>query len=384
MSLVTHALTPEDLTAQKDRLYASILLRQGVVDVAGGSFEVNEDTGSNLNVRIGSGTVGDKAVVEGDSTADQGNYVVLSQDATDTVTLSAGDSSNPRIDRVGILVQDDEADSSGQSQAILTVVEGTPSSSPSVPAEPDNFLTLALVEVGTGASAVTDSNITDQRVEAPARGQLVDTVYFTSDGSFAKADYPWLREVRVKVQGGGAAGGGAGTTGSGESSVGEGGGGGEYAEGTLPVSALSTSETVTVGGGGSGGTGVGGFGGNSSFGSHISANGGTGGSLFGASSTTRTSTGPAGGTGGSGGDLRIPGSAGEGAIQIGAVPRAGGGGGSVLAGETQRRASAAHGNGFAGSLYGGGGGGAANIASQGTARAGGNGAGGIVIVELYA
>ena len=36
----------------------------------------------------------------------------------------------------------------------------------------------------------------------------VDTVYFTSSGTFTKATYPWLRAIRVKCQGAGGGGGG--------------------------------------------------------------------------------------------------------------------------------------------------------------------------------
>src|SRR5690606_34295960 len=103
------------------------------------------------------------------------------------------------------------------------------------------------------------------------------TVYFTSSGTFTKADYPGLRAVRVKVQAGGGGGGGAAGTSPGEEAAAAGGGGGEYAESFIPASGLSAAETITVGTGGSGGAAgfnIGSTGGDSSFGSHVVAKGG--------------------------------------------------------------------------------------------------------------
>jgi hypothetical protein len=39
-----------------------------------------------------------------------------------------------------------------------------------------------------------------------------EAVYFTSNGTFTKADYPWLRAIRVRLVGGGGGGGGCATT----------------------------------------------------------------------------------------------------------------------------------------------------------------------------
>jgi hypothetical protein len=44
---------------------------------------------------------------------------------------------------------------------------------------------------------------------------LVQTLYYTSSGTFTKASYPWLRAIKVKVQGAGGGGGGCATTAAG-------------------------------------------------------------------------------------------------------------------------------------------------------------------------
>lgn len=227
---------------------------------------------------------------------------------------------------------------------------------------------------------------------APAKGYLYQqTVYFTSSGTFSKSDYPWLRAIRVKVQGGGGGGGGVATTTAGQSAVAGGGNGGVYAESFITdISGLSASVTVTVGVGGAGGAagnnnGV--TGGASSFGAAVVGAGGGGGAgapadsnpnIVGATATTAAGT----------GDLVIPGkSAGQSLKAVGANfdpfrHTSGAGGDSVYG--TGGVGITGNGGGDSGVGKGSGGSGGANGQSQGTARAGGAGAPGIVIVELYA
>jgi hypothetical protein len=218
--------------------------------------------------------------------------------------------------------------------------------------------------------------------------RYVQTVYFTANGTFTKATYPWLRAIRVKAVGAGGGGGGVGATGAGEFVASGGGGGGGYAEKFIDnIAGLSASETVTVGSGGAGGAaGInnGTAGGNSSFGAAVQGNGGAGGSGATPQTFWITTVGGAGG-GGSVGDLIINGGYGGTSNPVNTNGGyAGRGGPSVLGMISQERAawqsSAA---GITGNLYGGGGSGAASGASN-TAKAGGAGAAGIVIVELYA
>ena len=218
--------------------------------------------------------------------------------------------------------------------------------------------------------------------------QYVQTVYFTSSGTFTKATYPWLRAVRVKVQGAGGGSGGTETTGAGEFKASGGGGAGGYGESFILATSLSASETVTVGAGGAGGAAGannGSNGGSSSFGTHVTANGGDG-SSAGTSARTSATFGNAGGQGGTAtGDFTITGSAGgvhfANPDLVSRVP------GAMAFLSTQIVPITAVGSGLAGVTgrdYGGGAGNSANAESQGTARAGGTGGAGIVIVELYA
>ena len=220
----------------------------------------------------------------------------------------------------------------------------------------------------------------------PGTFGLRQVLTFTADGSFTKASYPWLRAVRAKVQAGGGGGGGS-AGGSGEACAGGGGGGG-YAESLVDVDALGASETVTVGAGGAGGAAGnngGGAGGASSFGAHVSAGPGQGGSGS-ESATGNASTGGGAPGGGSVGQVKQWGARGGAGIvadgsNLATRNNHGGQPGSGAPGRIVHGASGgAQIEGEPGPNPGGGGSGARSRVSD---RAGGDGAPGIVIVELY-
>jgi hypothetical protein len=216
---------------------------------------------------------------------------------------------------------------------------------------------------------------------------LKQVVTFTSSGTFTKASYPWLRAVRVRVQGGGGAGGGAQTTASNEGSGGSGGAGGNYSESLITdIAGLSASVSVTVGAGGTGVSAANGnAGGASSFGGIVSANGGNAGQLAARSTVTRHQVGGASATSGSIGDLQLSGDSGMSfyfsAFDFLRGVSANGGNSQIGVGGIARSGA---GDGISGIIYGGGGSGALNPSSNATSRTGGAGADGIVIIELYA
>lgn len=217
------------------------------------------------------------------------------------------------------------------------------------------------------------------------------TVYFTSSGTFTKATYPWLRAIRVRMVGGGGGGGGAATTGAGLVAAASGGGGGAYAESFITdIAGLSASVTVTVGAGGAAGAAganTGSAGGDSSFGAAVSAKGGGGGEAgFANPVPTMGNGGAAGGSGASSvGDLKFSGgNSGTAHNNNAAFPANPPSGASVFSGQVGGTITGSGGSGTAGLIYGGGGSGGLNGQNQATARAGGAGGAGIVIVELFA
>jgi len=213
--------------------------------------------------------------------------------------------------------------------------------------------------------------------------QYLQTVTFTSSGTFSKATYPDARAFRVRVQGAGGGGAGSGITGAGQASVGSGGGAGVYAESFITdIASLAASVTVTIGAGGLRGAGAsnGAAGGQSSFGSLVVAPGA-------GNSSNRTASAPpvlivgANATGGGTGDLLIPGEAGGTGIVAKEGQGDGGAGGNSVFGAGARGAPTGS-DGVDGLGFGSGGSGSANGAST-SAKNGGNGADGIVIVEVF-
>lgn len=217
----------------------------------------------------------------------------------------------------------------------------------------------------------------------PGSMGLRQVLYFDQPGnfSFEKADYPWLANVRVKVQaaGGGAAGAQA-DAGELVATVGAAGGG--YSESFIAASSLGALENITVGAGGTAGDfdTDGGTGGASSFGGFATANGGGGGTV---GMTTGTGAvafsgiaAPLAGVG----QFRTGGGAGGGALRLtGNQGQSGQGGESHLGHGGFQRSS----NGGGGATRGYGSGAAGALARNNTTVEGTAGASGIVIVELY-
>ena len=237
-----------------------------------------------------------------------------------------------------------------------------------------------------GAKADSNPLNHDQGVGGGGGAGYIETVVFTADGNFVKADYPWLTHVRVRVQAAGAAGGGTPATSTSEWAAGGGGGGGGYSEVTIAVADLATSETVQVGVKGTGVSGADGNDGEDSLfgtqGKAIGGFGGTVGNVVATNAFTSKSGGLGGSTGTAIGDLTMDGGAGDSGVgwsQYSIGQDGGSGGESIMGG---RARGGKQDGGSWGLNYGGGGGGSAIYASQ-AATAGAQGGDGVVVVELY-
>jgi hypothetical protein len=198
---------------------------------------------------------------------------------------------------------------------------------------------------------------------------------FTASGTWTKpTNLSGTEMVVVQLWG---AGGGGGSCKNASGGSGGGGGGGAFVEARFRASDLSATETVTIGAGGIAGVGAtptaGGVGGNTTFGSRLTAYGGGGGGYY--------SSGSAAGGGGGGGGAQSAGSVG-GNDQ---AANGGGAGGSPVGGAASVQSAFGGagggnvGNSGAAAFYGGAGGGAGGTsASGGAGGAGwyGGGAGG--------
>jgi hypothetical protein len=214
-------------------------------------------------------------------------------------------------------------------------------------------------------------------------------VYLNSGSPHTWTKPAGLHHIEVEVVGGGGAGGGAQAAASGANSKGSGGGAGGYSRKLILAADLGSSVTVTVGAGGTGVSAANGnAGGNSSFGSHCTANGGGGGVY--AASSTATFAGVRGGVGGTAGtgDIAVAGAVGQNGVGGASLCSSGGGapgpwgGGGVSLNQTSTNQGQA-GNAAASTDWGAGGGGAGTTSTHASSYAGGNGAPGVVVVTEY-
>jgi len=252
-----------------------------------------------------------------------------------------------------------------------------------------------LTQSSASTTYLTESGASETYLNKDVGYFYKQTLYFTSSGTFNKAEYPWLRAIKIRLVGGGGSGAGAGATTSSQGAAGSGGGGGGYAERFYTnINSLNSSITVTVGAGGTvsaGGNGS--TGGVSEFGQsgdawRTRATGGTGGGWN--LGSTSGGTLRQGGQGGSGtnGDLLLSGGPGQMFIVffISAFNSLSGNGGNSFFGGGAVGIAPNINSGADGQagFRGGGGSGGINLGTQANARPGGVGGDGIVIIDLYA
>lgn len=415
-----------EYNAQELRRLQSMHLFPGVSDRVGARQGVRPTGQDVVTVSGTTWTQHDlSAVVYPGLTTVSGPYVV--EKLAESGSLDPADGSNDRLDGLDLQVQDDDEDASGQRQVRVVYVPGTPASTPSPPPVTDTSLRLATILVPAGGTpSPTVATLAQYTVSAggilPLRqgeaapagypGVYVDSggalqrgdgagnftpvaapnsptlVVYDTSGSFDKADFPWARKVRPRVQGAGAGGGGTASTASGEAASGAGGGGGGYAEALIDIADLEPSVTVTIGVGGSGGSpgsNNGSSGASSAFGSHVigeGASGGQGGTNTGGLNVTDGGAGGGGSINTGVGFVRPGGPGHNGSNDQAFVHNHGFGGDAMLG--TGGRTSGVNVGGAGGNGGGNGGGGAGAFASPSQPNlAGGDGADGQIVVEVY-
>lgn len=272
---------------------------------------------------------------------------------------------------------------------------------------------FAVVKTGTGEVAVFEYDAADTTTADNGATVLVsndgnrfkrNSVYsdgggggtptnihlFTASGTYTKP--AGLVRARVTVVGGGGAGGGAVATGSAEASCGGGGGSGAVGVKTLEAAVIGATETITIGAAGAGVAGdAGGDGLATTFtvtgGTNIVAGGGSGGNqLVGAAASINPTAAASAGTA-TGADY-VSGQPGAFGLRASGTQALGGSGGSnpFGAGGFGNRLASVTELGEAGNAglgFGAGGSGGINVGGVASAKAGGNGAPGLVIVEEF-
>lgn len=158
-----------------------ITWRSGVLPSAsyqGAVMDLSITTSSGLNLTVYPGV----CVI---NRAGQGPYLCYNTTAK-TVTVNAGDSTNPRNDIIVARVYD-AAIGDAQTGFAIEVVTGTPAASPVDPTLPAGSIPLRRVRVVANASTLSGSNLTDLRTSTTIPGAMRvllggDPTAMTGDG----------------------------------------------------------------------------------------------------------------------------------------------------------------------------------------------------------
>lgn len=242
---------------------------------------------------------------------------------------------------------------------------------------------------GTSASATTfwRGDGTWATPTGSVSGSLIAVQIFIASGTYTPTS--GMGNCVIQCWGGGGAGGGTPTTGVASSAIGAGGGAGGFSQSYVSAATIGASQSVTIGAGGTGASNTAGTaGGDTSVGAIVIAIGGSGGAVGTGTGVGYTVAGAAGGVVGTG-NISLPGnSATRGFNAAGTVSVVyGSAGGTTALGGGVQEVAATGANSTAGNSAaantGSGGGGAVGGNNTGTARAGGNGGSGLVIIYEY-
>lgn len=149
---------------------------------------IQRAAGANMTVDVTS-SLGDGALVRGDSVTAQGLYMVPPTAANVNVDIAAADATNPRNDLVVLEVKDDQHDAGGLNLARVRVITGTPNASAAAtdapgangtPALPSSCFLLAVVRVPAGVTSVTTAYINDRRTYSPSTSWIAYTPTLTA------------------------------------------------------------------------------------------------------------------------------------------------------------------------------------------------------------
>ncbi len=301
---------------------------------------------------------------------------ILTELAPQTTQVVTAPTANPRIDRIVL----------NRITGIVAVVQGVENQTPTPPSIPSDSTPIAHYYLSPTSTAITNDVIVDERVSVSignqaSPGGLLNIQKLTSSGTYTPT--PGTLSVIVEVLGGGGSGGGCGAPDSGRGAAGGGGGAGAYAKGRFTGGFAGVAVTIGAGGAATAAGVVNGTaGGQSSFGTLISAPGGRPGPAgpveIPANATARSGVTlvPVGGN-----IVDAQGQTGGLGIVLSPTEIAGGTGGNsqFAAGSV----GSFNTNGIASGGFGSGGGGGSS-ATGNPARSGGAGGPGVIIVHEYA
>lgn len=145
------------------------LSQEGVLLISADDFECTA-AGTDMNVDVDLGI----AYVENDDwsrATSVTRFWRVESDEVEEVTLDAADVSQDRIDLIVLRINDAaSADDEASNVATVDKVTGTAAASPTAPTVPDDAIKLAEVYVSAAVTTVSNSDITDSRLEVSLAG----------------------------------------------------------------------------------------------------------------------------------------------------------------------------------------------------------------------
>lgn len=159
-----------DVDQEELRALTGILLRPGLTPNLldqtpnPNAFRVRQNTGADMNLKVGSGTTKVDGIVLRGTVAGQGSYLVRLDATTVTVSVPATDATNPS--RYGVFVYVNDAAYSGtasRAYANIECLRGTPAGSPATPAASATWSAYALL--WEFQLAALDTNVTDAELD---------------------------------------------------------------------------------------------------------------------------------------------------------------------------------------------------------------------------
>lgn len=153
----------------------SLVARGGVHPALGNALTTTQTGSPSMAVIVKSG----QATIAGTEGTKQGTYAVIN-DADVTLSIAAAHATLNRIDIVVFKIED-QAYSGAVNASSLAVVTGTPASSPSAPAAPNNSITVAQVAIAASVTSILNANITDTRIFMAATGGIISVAGSTEE-----------------------------------------------------------------------------------------------------------------------------------------------------------------------------------------------------------
>lgn len=190
--IVTGGGPTVNFSAEAIRYLAFSGWTEGILDSS--RITIAEAGTPNMTVDV---TLADEviAVIEGDTADGQGKYVVKGDGSTYSVSITAADATNPRVDLLVMEVKDTQYDASGLRTVRLRTVDGTPTAgatlanrngAASLTSLPDSAIPIGDIQIPATDTSIEDAQIGEHFYPAAPgyrASPLMAAIYLANSGA---------------------------------------------------------------------------------------------------------------------------------------------------------------------------------------------------------